>query len=63
MIVRVDANGQYRDLKKIKLNQIASFDLKVDHVNALKIIVSMDSDLPNCGAGSIEAVLMNVVLS
>jgi hypothetical protein len=60
--VRIDANGQYRDQKAAKLNQIAAFDLPVPKVNALKIIVSLkESD--GCDSGLVEAVLMNVVLS
>jgi hypothetical protein len=63
MLVRIDANGQYRDMKKIKLNQVTSFQIPVDHVNALKIIVSLDQDDKECGMGTVEAVLMNLVLS
>ncbi|MFI6831619.1 hypothetical protein ACIBG5_31265 [Kribbella sp. NPDC050241] len=60
--VRVDGNSQYIDQKTVKLNQIAAFDLPVQKVNALKIILSLkDSD--GCGSGEVEAVLMNMVLS
>ena len=62
LLVRIDANGQYRDQKSVKLNQITSFDLSVQKVNALKIIVSL-KDTPACSNGTAEAVLMNMVLS
>jgi hypothetical protein len=62
LVVRIDANGQYRDQKSIKLNQIAAFDLPVQNVNALKVIVSL-KETTACGTGSAEAVLMNMILS
>jgi hypothetical protein len=63
-ILQVDANGQYRDQKTVKLNQIAAFDLDVAKVNALKIIVSLkESDACYTNSGAVEAVLMNLVLS
>lgn len=62
LVVRIDANGQYRDQKEVKLNQVAAFDLTVPKVNALKIIVSLKST-PKCGSGAVEAVLMNMVVS
>ncbi|WP_405064416.1 hypothetical protein OG474_22930 [Kribbella sp. NBC_01505] len=63
LTVRVDSNGQYRDQKEVKLNQIATFDLAVPKVNALKIVVSL-KDTAACGSsGTVEAVLMNMVLS
>jgi hypothetical protein len=62
MVVRVDLNGQYRDQKTSKLNQITSFDLSVPKVNALKISISLKEGR-NCGSGTIEAVLMNLILS
>lgn len=62
LVVRIDANGQYRDQKEVKLNQVAAFDLTVPKVNALKIIVSL-KNTPQCGSGAVEAVLMNMVLS
>ncbi|MFK4088452.1 hypothetical protein ACI2LF_30340 [Kribbella sp. NPDC020789] len=62
LVVRIDANGQYRDQKDVKLNQVAAFDLPVPKVNALKIIVSL-KNTPQCGSGTVEAVLMNMVLS
>jgi hypothetical protein len=62
LVVRIDANGQYRDQKDVKLNQIAAFDLPVPKVNALKIIVSLKSTA-QCGSGAVEAVLMNMVVS
>lgn len=62
LVVRIDANGQYRDQKDVKLNQVAAFDLAVPKVNALKIIVSLKTTA-QCGSGAVEAVLMNMVLS
>ncbi|MFI5734062.1 hypothetical protein ACIA49_28360 [Kribbella sp. NPDC051587] len=62
LVVRIDANGQYRDQKSVKLNQVAAFDLPVPKVNALKIIVSL-KNTEGCGSGAVEAVLMNMVLS
>jgi hypothetical protein len=62
MMVRIDTNGQYRDQKSAKLNQITSFDLPVPKVNALKITL-YKKDSTTCGAGTVEAVLMNMVLS
>ncbi|TDC32088.1 hypothetical protein [Kribbella albertanoniae] len=63
LVVRVDTNGQYRDQKSVKLNQIAAFDLPVPKVNALKIIVSLKETAECSGSGAVEAVLMNMVLS
>ncbi|WP_344176745.1 hypothetical protein [Kribbella lupini] len=62
LVVRIDANGQYRDQKSVKLNQIAAFDLPVPKVNALKVIVSL-KNTAECNGGAVEAVLMNMVLS
>ena len=63
LMVRVDANGAYQDQKSTKLNQIAAFDLGVQKVNALKIIVYLKRT-PECfQGGTVEAVLMNMVLS
>jgi len=63
LVVRVDANGQYRDQKSVKLNQIATFDLPVPKVNALKIVVSLKNTDECSSSGAVEAVLMNMVLS
>lgn len=63
LAVRIDANGQYRDQKSVKLNQIAAFEIPVQKVNALKISVYL-KETPDCGGfGSAEAVLTNMVLS
>ncbi|WP_133804256.1 hypothetical protein [Kribbella caucasensis] len=62
LVVRIDTNSQYRDQKSTKLNQIAAFDLPVQKVNALKIIVTL-KESTTCGSGTVEAVLMNMVLS
>lgn len=62
LVVRIDANGQYRDQKSNKLNQITSFDLPVQKVNALKISVYL-KESSQCGVGSVDAVLMNPILS
>ncbi|GAA0934850.1 hypothetical protein GCM10009554_21240 [Kribbella koreensis] len=62
LVVRIDANGRYQDLRSAKLNQIAAFDLPVAKVNALKIIVYLKPDT-GCGTGSVEAVLTKMVLT
>ncbi|GAA1696793.1 hypothetical protein GCM10009745_48610 [Kribbella yunnanensis] len=63
LVVRIDTNGQYRDQKSVKLNQIAAIDLPVPKVNALKIIVSLKNTAACGTSGAVEAVLMNMVLS
>ncbi|MFD7154244.1 hypothetical protein ACFV9C_06590 [Kribbella sp. NPDC059898] len=60
--VRVDTNGQYRDLRTVKQNQIASMSIPVTKVNALKIIVSLKEG-EGCGSGAVQAVLMNLILT
>jgi hypothetical protein len=60
--VRVDTNGQYRDLRTVRQNQIASMAIAVPKVNALKIIVSLKEG-DGCGTGAVQAVLMNLILS
>jgi hypothetical protein len=60
--VRVDTNGQYRDLRTVRQNQIASMAIAVPKVNALKIIVSLKEG-EGCGTGAVQAVLMNLILT
>jgi hypothetical protein len=62
LVIRIDANGRYVDLRSAKLNQIAAFDLPVAKVNALKIIVYLKADT-GCSRGSVEAVLTKMVLT
>jgi hypothetical protein len=60
--VRIDTNGKYADQKTVPLNKIATLDVPVSNVNALKVIVSL-TESDGCGSGRVEAVLMNMVLS
>lgn len=60
--VRVDTNGQYRDLRTVRQNQIASMAIAVPKVNALKIIVSLKEG-DGCNTGAVQAVLMNLILT
>lgn len=60
--VRIDTNGKYADQKTVPLNKIATLDVSVSNVNALKVIVSL-AQSDGCQSGQVEAVLMNMVLS
>ncbi|TCC57569.1 hypothetical protein E0H73_29800 [Kribbella pittospori] len=60
--VRIDTNGKYADQKTVPLNKIATLDVSVSSVNALKVIVSL-AQSDGCQSGRVEAVLMNMVLS
>ena len=60
--VRLETNGEYVDSKSVKHNQITAMEISVQKVNALKINLTLKRT-DGCNTGSIEAVLINMILS
>lgn len=61
--VEVLANNQQVEIRSVPFNQIQQFSIPVTGVNALKIQLSLDEDVPNCGrSGSAVAVLTDITL-
>jgi len=62
--VAVTANNQQVDIRSVPFNQIQQFTVPVTGVNALKIDLSLDEDVQNCGrSGTVVAVLTDITLS
>src|SRR4051794_36106019 len=62
--VEVLGNNQQIDIRSVPFNQIQQFTIPVTGVNALKIDLRLDSDVPNCGrTGSVIGVLTDITLS
>jgi hypothetical protein len=62
--VEVLGNNQQIDIRSVPFNQIQEFTIPVTGVNALKIDLRLDSDVPNCGrTGSVIGVLTDITLS
>jgi hypothetical protein len=62
--VEILANNQQVDIRSVPFNQIQQFSVPVTGVNALKIDLSLDEDVQNCGrTGSVVAVLTDITLS
>ena len=62
--VEVLGNNQQIDIRTVPFNQIQEFRIPVSGVNALKIDLSLDEDVQNCGrTGSVVAVLTDITLT
>jgi hypothetical protein len=62
--VEVLGNNQQIDIRTVPFNQIQEFRIPVSGVNALKIALSLDEDVQNCGrTGSVVAVLTDITLN
>ena len=62
--VEVLGNNQQIDIRTVPFNQIQEFRIPVSGVNALKIDLSLDEDVQNCGrTGSVVAVLTDITLN
>jgi hypothetical protein len=62
--VEVLGNNQQIDIRSVPFNQIQEFRIPVSGVNALKIDLSLDEDVQNCGrTGSVVAVLTDITLN
>src|SRR5690242_17360435 len=62
--VEVVGNNQQIDIRSVPFNQIQEFRIPVSGVNALKIDLSLDEDVQNCGrTGSVVAVLTDITLN
>lgn len=61
--VEVLANNAQVEIRSVPFNQLQQFTIPVTGVNALKIDLRLDEDVPHCGTGSVVAVLTDVQLS
>ena len=62
--VEVLANNAQVEIRSVPFNQLQQFTIPVTGVNALKIDLRLDEDVPKCGqTGSVIAVLTGVQLS
>lgn len=57
--VEVDGNNKQIDIHHIPFNQVQQFAIPVTGVNALKIAFYLDSQVSNCGAGSVRPVFFS----
>ena len=63
LIVDVATNGSQADVRRIAFNEIQSFSIPTEGVNALTIDLYLDSENPQCGEESVIGVLLNAVLN
>ncbi len=61
LTVEVLANNSQAEIRSIPFNEIQSFDIPVDGVNAVRIRLSLDYRVPECRP-SVHGVLMESVL-
>jgi hypothetical protein len=62
LIADVATNGSQADVRRIAFNEIQSFSIPAEGVNALTIDFYLDSEEPNCGEESAIGVLINAEL-
>lgn len=60
--VRVDGNGEQKDIWHVPFNKVQPFEVDVEAVNALVISFYLDPEKKDCGNGSVTAVLSDAVL-
>jgi len=62
LTVEVVANNEQVEIRQVPFNQIQEFDIPVEAVNALKILMYLDPDNPDCG-GSVIGVAHDIIVS
>jgi len=63
LTVSVTANGRQVQVKNIPFNTVQPFSVPVPSVNSLVITFYLNSEIENCGAASVQAVLFKPVVS
>lgn len=61
--VEVQANNSQVEIQRVSFNQVQDFTVPVTGVNALQILVYLDSEVDRCGSGSVVAVMTKATLS
>lgn len=61
-VVQVVGNGTVLAVHRVPFNKIQPISVDVKNVNALKIRVSLDPEIKNCGSGGAQIVLSDVMV-
>ena len=62
--VEVQANNSQVEIQRVPFNQVENFTIPVNGVNALQILVYLDSEVQGCSSGgSVVAVMTDAKLS
>ena len=59
LVVRVMADNDQLDVKRIAFNEVESFTVPVTDRNAVRIEVNLDDEVDDCSAGSAQAVIFD----
>jgi hypothetical protein len=63
LVVEVLANNQQAEIQSVPFNQVQDFTIKVDGVNALKIMLYLDNTVEHCGNGSVVGVITDTTVN
>jgi hypothetical protein len=63
LVVEVLANNEQAEIQSVPFNQVQDFTIKVDGVNALKILLYLDNTVRGCGQGSVIGVITGATVN